>query len=803
MHYGDTMLTLRRWLKASFCKGSVGALLLSGTFFSQPAFGQLIGKHGHDDLVIVDHGQSTAPIVLGRNAGPWEKRAADDLRKYIGLMSGAEPAIVADLPATGAAVVIGEAAVAADPDLAAALRSVEKKHPVVQADAIAVRRVGNRLYLVGSDDESHYFAVSWLLQQWGCRWYMPTDFGEVVPSYRSLSVGALSYTYAPPFEIRHYWLSWNGDPTGADEFRHRNFMSAATVPGAGQQLDKFTADIAPPGGTSFNVPFSAPATAEHIAEKIAPDYRAGKSISLAIADGLYQNDDPHDRALITEYDRSMLRPSLTDAMMTLYNNVAGKLRHDYPDSKALIGGLAYVNVTLPPRLVTRSEPNLVMWIAPIDIDPNHAMDDPRSPPRQAYGKMLERWSNLMQGRLAVYDYDQGMLIWRDLPDPSQDLFARDAKTYAKLGILGIGTESRGATATTFLNLYFRGQLMWNPDADVGAMLKEFYPAFYGPAGAAMADYWGTIVAAWRDTDVTEHETMAAPAIYTPALVAKLEPALGRAEAALARAKGKMGRDENLYDERLHFTRLSFYLIHSYVDMIQASASNADYAAAARAGEQAIATRLQIARMNPTFTVHVIGPEAETPAGGAAWFPGEVDEYRRIAALTDGSKGQLITKLPLDWSLRLRAPVPDGWTYKGEVGGTGPCSGASTAGTRTRLVRTDLYLQAQGILRPGGANDLGSYCYETSADLSASDITAQMHMIFPGLFNEAWLSIDGKLVAHRSYAEPWWLTDYAFVWDIDLAGKLTPGHHVITLGGFNPLHFAGMFRRPFLYRAATP
>ena len=315
-------------------------------------------------------------------------------------------------------------------------------------------------------------------------------------------------------------------------------MSLARLPGNGQILDQYTKDIAPPGGTHFNVPFSAPATAGHVTQKVAAQYRDGKNVSLAIADGLYQNDDPGDRALVTEYDRYMLRPSMTDAMMTLYNKVAGTLRHDYPDSKALIGGLAYVNVTLPPRLVTKAEPNLVLWIAPIDIDPNHAMDDPRSPPRQAYRQMVERWARVMEGRLAIYDYDQGILVWRDLPDPSQDVFTRDVKLYAKLGILGFGTESRGAYATTFLNLYFLGQLMWNPQADVDALLKDFYPAFYGPAAAPMADYWGAIFAAWRDTGVTEHEAMAAPAIYTPALVAKL----AGARAGRGRADQGQGQD---------------------------------------------------------------------------------------------------------------------------------------------------------------------------------------------------------------------------------------------------------------------
>lgn len=796
MMYDNTLTSL----PSSFWFKRLAITLAFAVGMPQPASAQLVGQHGSHDLRITRHGRSVAVIVVSRDAGPWEKRAGGDLQKYIGLMTGAEPLIVAELPqrSRDTAIVIGKAAMAADPRISATLQATAKKAPLVQADAIVALRAGNRLYLAGSNDESAYFAVSWLLQRWGCRWYVPTAFGEVIPQHPDLTVGTLSFAYAPPFEIRHYWTAWNGSEAGAEDFRHRNFMSLARLPGNGQELDQYTKDIAPSGGTPFNVPFSAAATADHIAAQVAPRYRDGKPISLAIADGLYQNDDTGDRALVTEYDRYMLRPSLTDAMMTLYNHVAGTLRREYPDSKALIGGLAYVNVTLPPRLVTKVEPNLVMWIAPIDIDPNHAMDDPRSPPRQAYGRMVERWASVMQGRLAIYDYDQGMLVWRDLPDPSQEVFARDVKLYAKLGILGIGTESRGAYATTFLNLYFRGQLMWNPNADVGAMLREFYPAFYGPAGSAMADYWSAIFAAWHDTGVTEHEAMAAPAIYTPALVARLAPAIDAAEAAFAAQKGKMSRNESVYAERLRFTRLSFEVIRSYAGMIEAGAGRADYVEAVHAGEQALVARQQLAAMSPLFTTHVTGVEAEKPDGSPAWFPGEVEQFKGLAALTDGTKGKLIAKLPLEWSLTLGAPVPAEWRYGGEIGGAGPCSG-SVAATGTTIVRSDLYLQGQGVLRPGRENDLGDYCETTSIDLSAEDVRGSIHLMFPGIFNEAWLYVDGKPVAHRTYKEPSWTGNYRFDWDVDLSGLVTAGRHSVTVGGFNPHHYAGVFRRPFLYR----
>src|SRR5207237_10254072 len=121
----------------------------------------------------------------------------------------------------------------------------------------------------------------------------------------------------------------------------------------------------------------------------------------------------------------------------------------------------------------------------------------------------------LKGRLARHDQDQGERVGRDVPEASHGALAQDVSHYRNAGILGLNTESRGAIATTFLNLFVRLQLMWNPDADVDALLAEFYPKFYGPAAAPMAEYWDAIFTAWKDTITTEHEYFVIPAIYTP------------------------------------------------------------------------------------------------------------------------------------------------------------------------------------------------------------------------------------------------------------------------------------------------
>jgi hypothetical protein len=230
-------------------------------------------------------------------------------------------------------------------------------------------------------------------------------------------------------------------------------------------------------------------------------------------------------------------------------------------------------------------------------------------------------------------------------------------------------------------------------------------------------------------------------------------------------------------------------------MVHAGATEGDYAKAAAAGEQALALREQLTAMNPTFTTYKKMGEK-----GPAWLPGEVEQMRELAALTDGRKGTLIARTPLEWSFR---PDPHdtglarGWAYT-DWSTSLPRRG--TAGVGAPL-RTDLYLQAQGVLHEDAQSFIGYWWYQTDIELTASQAQGAVHLMFPGVFNQAWLYVNGRMAGFRPVKEPWWRTDYRFDWDVDLTGQLQPGHNVVTVRGFNPHHFGGMFRRPFVYRAS--
>lgn len=799
--------------------------LLVGCGSTGLAADAVVGTDASRGLVITDAGRTNAIVAVapGLEDKSWERRAARDLVHFIQLMSGAELELADTDEAVKAALgqkdrpvlVVGSLALAQDKSLSAALADAAKKNPTLRADAIVLRRSGNRVYLAGTNDDAHYYAVAKLLNLWGCRWYMPTEFGQCIPESPTLTVEKLDYAYGSPFEVRGYWISWNGAQEGAPEFRRRNFMNDVHVSG-GHVLGKYTQSVVPEGKTVMNIPIVEDATADAVANHSDVDrmFAEGKDFSLGTEDGIYESASPLDAEVRANlYDKYFQTATLTDNFLLFYNKVCDRLLAKHPNSTSHIGFLAYSNLTIPPqRQITAAKP-LVASLAPIDIDPNHAMDDPRSPPKQEYREMVYRWSQVMEGRVFIYDYDQGMLVWRDIPNPVVQWIADDIQHYRKAGVLGISTESRNAIATVFLNLHVRGQLLWNPDTNVEELLADFYPRFYGPAAQAMAAYWGALHDAWRDTLVTEHEYMVIPAIYTPELIDTLRKHLEAGEAAMKKAEAQFAsrRDWTKYQERMKFTRLSFNLIDQYTAMVRAAASEGDYAKAAALGDQAVATRYELGGMNNTFTTRVI-PTMPVPekAGSPAWMLGEVEQYRKLASFIDGSRGKLIAKLPLEWAFR-RDPNDTGmvsgfaynpidlsyWSQHGKQ--LTPEQRKDYPTTQWEMLRTDLYAQAQGVLHPDWQSFTGYLWYRTDVKLSKDDAAGNVHVMFPGLFNEAWLYVNGYLVAHRPFPQMWWLSDYTFEWDVDLTGKLQPGDNTIAVRLHNPHHFGGMFRRPFLYR----
>jgi hypothetical protein len=276
-------------------------------------------------------------------------------------------------------------------------------------------------------------------------------------------------------------------------------------------------------------------------------------------------------------------------------------------------------------------------------------------------------------------------------------------------------------------------------------------------------------------------------------------------------RSDLTRNERLYVKRMRFTRLSFDLIDQYTQMSRAGATECDYPAACAAGRKGIQTRLELARMNSTFTTRVIGPAAEPTEGGPfRYFSGEVRFYGDMGKLTDGTDGRLLMKLPLQWAFR-RDPndtgLMSGFAYKPvdlsywEENGAryAPDNRKDYPTSEWEMVRTDRYVQSQGVLHPDQQDLTSGYCwYRTTVQLSEAQLDGKVRVRFPAVFGDCWLWVNGRLLSYRPQQEYWWRRYDTLRLDVELSAALKPGENILALRVRNQRDYTGMVARPFLY-----
>ena len=126
-------------------------------------------------------------------------------------------------------------------------------------------------------------------------------------------------------------------------------------------------------------------------------------------------------------------------------------------------------------------------------------------------------------------------------------------------------------------------------------------------------------------------------------------------------------------------------------------------------------------MNGIFTTYKKYPER-----GYAWWPGEVKQYRELLPFIDGTKGALVAKLPLEWNFRRdvdnrgvkehweKQPVDLTW-WNGLDDPTSLENRQNNPGNWEK-VRSDLYLQAQGLVTKDYQSYTGHGWYNTTVKL---------------------------------------------------------------------------------------
>jgi alpha-glucuronidase len=150
---------------------------------------------GAADLALVTDGKSDYTIVLPANATPAERRGAEELRKHLKEMSGADLPIGADdQPLPQHAILLGGSNRHLT-DLGVKLDAAK-----FGDEGFVLRTAGDHLVVAGTGKRGTMYGCTTLLERLGVRWFTPSV--TRVPQRRTVTLAPLDETQVPAFEYR-------------------------------------------------------------------------------------------------------------------------------------------------------------------------------------------------------------------------------------------------------------------------------------------------------------------------------------------------------------------------------------------------------------------------------------------------------------------------------------------------------------------------------------------------------------------------------------------------------------------------
>ncbi|MCE9566790.1 MAG: DUF4838 domain-containing protein [Planctomycetes bacterium] len=465
------------------------------------------------DVTLVENGTSKCVIVADAavmaadkptaakfmDAEPERQRqrlreSVKDLARYLGKMSGAKVEVVTTAPKDDdkrVRVLVGAPAVAA-------FGASAKTAPYKQGFRYVVSPKG--VGLLGESDLAASYAVYELLDRLGCRWFMPSELGEVIPESKTITLKDIDLSTAPGTIYRGIWYA-------DDDYRRRNRHGGLLL-SAGHALEMYVTKEerekhpdwkATIGGKPHphRLRWSSATLANGLADKLI-DMRSKDpqpSYSLSPDDGSDWDESPQDKAIdADDFDNTHQQTAITDRLMVLCNRVATKVSAKHPD--VLFGMLAYAQYTRPP-VREKLHPSIVPQIAPITYSRAHPMTDDRVPGNKDLRYLIEGWGK--KAKMTSMYYYGWFLAEPAAPHPMLAKWGVDVPIAFKNNCQFWQPETLSTFETNMHALYMGCRLAFDPSLKPEDVYADINAKFYGAAGKSMAAYWQFIDDVWVNT----------------------------------------------------------------------------------------------------------------------------------------------------------------------------------------------------------------------------------------------------------------------------------------------------------------
>jgi hypothetical protein len=432
---------------------------------------------------LVQDGRSDFQIVISQNATQIEEHAANEFRKFIQEISGASLPIVTDsIEENEFEILIGKSN---------RLQNLlpEFDFSSLENDGFAIKTIDKKLIIIGGKSKGTLYGVYSFLEDYlGCRKYSAKV--SFIPKSKSIIILQINDTQVPfikhreahfpdPF-VQDYadWHKLDSRPDREKEWgfwvhtferlippekyfeSHPEYFSLL----GGRRISNGQLCLTNPG----IYPILVDALKKFVQEKPGAHYW---SVS--------QNDNYNECQCENCLRSNQKYEASAGTMLEFVNKVAG----EFPDKT--ISTLAYQYTRKAPMGIKPAK-NVNIMLCSIECNRSQSIaTDLRS---ETFRKDIEDWGKLTDNIL-MWDY---VVQFRNLvsPFPNLRVLQPNIKFFVKNNVRMMFQQGCGGNIGEFseLRAYIIAKLLWNPDANVDAIMDDFFNGYYGAAGKHIRTY---------------------------------------------------------------------------------------------------------------------------------------------------------------------------------------------------------------------------------------------------------------------------------------------------------------------------
>ncbi len=495
---------------------------------------------------VIVHGTSSYRIVIPRSPTAVERKAAEELARYLQLISGATLPIVGDSAREQAQ----EFLIGWTDRTARLLPGFDRS--VLQEDGFLLKTAGEKVLILGGTRKGALYGVYTILEdRLGCRMYSAT--AVVVPKRDTVALSPLDTTEVPFIRWRetHYlnamdraYSDWHKLQSLSDQQEDWG-MWVHTFDRLVPAREHFAAHPEyysllggrriPSGQLCLSQPGVFPVLTAALRTLMAAQ-PAARYWSVSQNDNFNECQCDSCRAQNARYGGS------SGTMLAFVNRVAAT----FPDKT--ISTLAYQYTRAAPRGIAPA-PNVNIMLCSIECNRSRPIaTDPQS---ASFRTDIESWGKLT-GNILMWDY---VVQFRNLvsPFPNLRVLQPNIQFFVRNNIRMMFQQGCGANVGEFgeLRTYLIAKLLWNPWCNVDSVMDDFLNGYYGPAGKQIRLYidrmHDALERSGKGLDIYGYPYDAIGSYLTPALLQEYSGIFDRAE--------ELVRDDPEVLERVRNARL--------------------------------------------------------------------------------------------------------------------------------------------------------------------------------------------------------------------------------------------------------